>query len=149
MGCGYLREADSAAERRCDANVVAHPQVDSVDAAAHVDGLLQGLALMQRKRKSERGEGEDDATSQPAAMLRCLLTDLSRVWKPHRVLMTSPTCRESLCQRPDPQGGAVTRTSASLSSIYSIISPFVFSPPGEKSKQEARPPLEAESIPAS
>lgn len=42
LGCrfslfNYLRKADGAAERYRDSNVVSHPQVDGVDAAAHVD----------------------------------------------------------------------------------------------------------------
>lgn len=50
----YLRESDGAAERHGYPNVVAHPQVDGVDAAAHVDLLVQGFTLMHRGRRRRR-----------------------------------------------------------------------------------------------
>lgn len=50
----YLRESDGAAERHGDPNVVAHPQVDGVDAAAHVDLLVQGFTLIHRGRRRRR-----------------------------------------------------------------------------------------------
>lgn len=44
----YLRQSDGAAE--CDGytNVVAHPQVDSMDASAHVDHIVQAFTLIHR-----------------------------------------------------------------------------------------------------
>lgn len=53
----YLRQADGAAERNGDPNVVTHPEVDCMDAASHVDLVVQVFTLMHRaegdnKRKS-------------------------------------------------------------------------------------------------
>lgn len=50
----YLRESDGAAERHGDPNVVAHPQIDSMNAAAHVDLLVQGFSLMHRGKRRRR-----------------------------------------------------------------------------------------------
>lgn len=55
----YLRESDGAAERHGDPDVVAHPQIDGMDAAAHVDLLVQGFALMHRGRRRSRVELEE------------------------------------------------------------------------------------------
>lgn len=50
----YLRESDGTAERHGDPNVVAHPQIDGMDAAAHVDLLVQGFTLMHKGRRRRR-----------------------------------------------------------------------------------------------
>lgn len=57
----YLRQANGAAERNGDPNVVTHPEVDCVDAASHVDLVMQVFTLMHRaeednKRKVSNGK---------------------------------------------------------------------------------------------
>lgn len=42
----YLGKADGAAERHRYSNVVTHPEVDGVDAAAHVDLVVQAFTLI-------------------------------------------------------------------------------------------------------
>lgn len=47
----YLREADGAAERHRYSNVVTHPEVDGVDAAAHVDLVVQAFTLIHTEEE--------------------------------------------------------------------------------------------------
>lgn len=49
--CNYLREADGAAERHRYSNVVTHPEVDGVDAAAHVDLVVQAFTLIHTEEE--------------------------------------------------------------------------------------------------
>lgn len=44
----YLGQPDGAAERNGYSNVVTHPEVDCMDAAAHMDLLMQGFTLIHR-----------------------------------------------------------------------------------------------------
>lgn len=44
----YLWQPNGAAESNGFSNVVTHPEVDCVDAASHIDQLMQGFTLIHR-----------------------------------------------------------------------------------------------------
>lgn len=46
----YLGQANGAAECNGHPNVVTHPEVDCMDAASHVDQLMQGFTLMNQRK---------------------------------------------------------------------------------------------------
>lgn len=60
----YLWQPNSTAECNCYSNVVTHPEVDCMDAASHMDQVLQGFTLIhtpgennRRKLKTQKEPG--------------------------------------------------------------------------------------------